>query len=411
MFVIVAFYYLVDFLLATYDIPPKRSLMLFGVFTGLAIASEYYAIFFLFACVGVLGLLWVTHFAMRESLKKWATRNWYAPAIAFGLPVTVIAYFYETHIRYHHLIAYNHVREFYWTPGSSLIDFILCNLCADLNYLFPIQIPSVTVLLGVLIVFVPLLTYFGVFRKQSHRLLAVDVPGLVLLLLLVELIVCGLLRVYPFGGNDRHQSILFPFLTLTTFILLDRLIACVSASWLKTGILGATAVLLAANFSYQWRKMPRRSVELLAQEYGIFQANVAPAQALFVDQFTLIAYYIQTHDWKWKFRRHIQKSHVDEYYLTSPMGERLVLLRNRGEWNFDLSRPEMYKVLAQSLHEAQLTSANLFLIKQLRGHSDSSTVAAEKTRIRKFAADAGLEVTSLYADNAQAAVTFTVAVQ
>src|SRR4030095_14805598 len=110
-----------------------------------------------------------------------------------------------------------------------------------------------------------LVAYVGLFRKQSHESLAVGVTGLVLLLLLVELIVFSLLGWYPFGGNDRHQSILFPFLTLTAFILLDRLITYLSVSWLKTGILGAIAVLITANFSYRWHKTPRRSVELLTK--------------------------------------------------------------------------------------------------------------------------------------------------
>ena len=410
LFVIAAFYYLVDFLAGRYDASANHSLVLFGILTSLAIASEYYAVFFLVGCLGVLTLLWVMHSAFREGFRQWATRSWYAPVIAFGLPFAVITYFYQTHIKYHHSIAYSHIHEFYWSSASSCIDFILRNLRADLNYLVPVEIPSVTILLGVLIVFVPLLVYFGLFREQSHRSPAVGVPGLILILLLAELIVGALLRWYPFGGNDRHQSILFPFLALTAFILLDQLIACVSASWLKSGILGATAVLIAANFSYQWHKMPRRSVELLTREYKIFQANVAPAQALYVDQFTLIAYYIQTHDWKWDFHRHFHEpDRVDEYNLTSTSGQRLMLLRNIDQWNFDLSKPEIYKVLARSLHDAQLTTANMFLVKQVPGHADPSAIAAEKNRIRRFAADAGLQVTSLYADNAEAGITFTVA--
>jgi len=131
---------------------------------------------------------------------------------------------------------------------------------------------------------------------------------------------------------------------------------------------------------------------------------------LYVDQFTLIAYYIQTHDWKWKFRRHLREpDRVDEYDLTSSTGQHLVLLRNIDRWNFDLSKPEIYQVLVRSLHDAQLTSANMFLVKQVHGHADPSALAANESRIRKLAADAGLQVTSLYADNTQADITFTLA--
>jgi uncharacterized membrane protein len=409
MFVIVAFYYLVDFIAQTYVASANRSLVLFGIFTSLAIASEYYAIFFLVACIGVLALLPATHPVSRKRSKKWAIQNWYAPLIAFGLPLIVIAYFYLTHVKYQP-VSYNHVHDFYWTPGSSRVDFILRNLRVDLNYIFPVEISSTTILLGILVVFVPLLLYFGLFRKQSHESLAVGIPGLILLLLLVELIVFSLLGWYPFGGNDRHQSLLFPFLILTAFILLDQLITYLSASWLKTGILGTIAILIAANFSYRWQKTPRRSVELFTEEYRTFQEKVAPAQAVYVDQFTLIAYYIHTHDWKWEFRRHFREpDRVDEYDLTSPTGQHFVLLRNIDRWNFDLSNPGIYQMLARSLHDARLKSVNMFLVKQLHGHSDSSAIAAEENQIRKLAADARLQVTSLYADNAEAGITFTVA--
>jgi uncharacterized membrane protein len=412
MFVIAAFYYLVDFLAQTYDASANRSLVLFGIFTSLAIASEYYAIFFPVACLGVLALLWATHSDFRERSTKWAIRNWYAPLVAFGLPLIVIAYFYLTHVKYlyEQRFSYRPAAFFFWTPGSSRIDFILRNLRADLNYILPVEIPSTTILFVVLVVFAPLLVYFGLFRKQSGESLAIGVPGLVFLLLLAELIVLSQFQLYPFGGNDRHQSIFFPFFILAAFILLDRLIAYLPGLWLKAGILGAIVVLIAANFSYRWQKTPRRSVELFTKEYRTFQAKVAPAQALYVDQFSLIAYYVHTHDWKWKFRRHFREpDHVDEYDLTSSTGQHLALLRNLDHWNFNLSKPGTYQILARSLHDTQLASANMFLVKFVHGHADSSAIAADENRIRKLAADARLQVTSLYVDNAQAAITFTVA--
>jgi uncharacterized membrane protein len=412
VFVIAAFYYLVDFLAQTYDASANRSLVLFGIFTSLAIASEYYAIFFLVACLGVLALLWTTHSAFRERSTKWAIQNWHAPLIAFGLPLIVTAYFYLTHVKYlfEQRFPYRPAAYFFWTPASSRIDFILRNLRADLNYMLPVEIPSTPILFVVLVVFVPLLLYFGLFRKQSRESPAVGVPGLVLLLLLAELIVLSQLQWYPFGGNDRQQSIFFPFFILTAFILLDRLIAYLPGPWLKTGILGAIAVLIAVNFSYRWQKTPRRSVELFTKEYRTFQAKVAPAAAVYVDQFTLIAYYIHTHDWKWKFHRHLRApDHIDEYDLTSSTGQHLALLRNIDHWNFDLNKPATYQILARSLHDAHLASANMFMVKFGHGHADPSAIAAGENRIRKLAADAGLRVTSLYSDNTQAAITFNVA--
>jgi hypothetical protein len=50
----------------------------------------------------------------------------------------------------------------------------------------------------------------------------------------------------------------------------------------------------------------------------------------------------------------------------------------------------------------------MFLVQQVHAHADPSAIAAEESRIRKLAANAGLHVSSLYADNTQATITFTV---
>jgi hypothetical protein len=129
-----------------------------------------------------------------------------------------------------------------------------------------------------------------------------------------------------------------------------------------------------------------------------------------VDQFTLIGYYIQTHEWKWKFRTHFREpDRVDKYDLTSPSGQKLVLLRNIDQWNLDLHKPELYQVLARSMRDTALTTANLFLVKQVPGHADPAGIRAEKSQIRKLAGDAALEVRSLYDDNAQADISFVLA--
>jgi dolichyl-phosphate-mannose-protein mannosyltransferase len=408
LFTILAFSYLVDFLL---DLSPRsgRSFLLFSVATSLAIATEYYAIFFFLACLAILPLLLATNSAFRERFLQWERESRPTALAAALLPVLVIGFFYRTHIRFQPP-TYGHVAEFYWSPGAPLGEFILRNLRADLNYLLPIQIPSTSALVAALVIFVPLLLYFGLFRRQSLRSMAAGLPGLLVLVLLAELICLALIGRYPFGGFDRQQSIFFPFLIMTAFILLDWAVAHLPADWIRGMVFAAIAVLIGANFSYDWHKTPRNSEELCTSEYKTFLSKVPPAQALYVDQFTLIGYYIQTHDWRWKFRTHFREpDRVDKYDLTSPSGQKLVLLRNITQWNFDLHKPEIYQVLARSLHDAQLTSVNMFLVKQVPGHADPAGIQAEKTQVQKMAGDAGLEVRSLYDENAQADISFVLA--
>jgi formylglycine-generating enzyme required for sulfatase activity len=253
-FVIAAFYCLVDFLAG--GTRRNRSLMLFGIFTSLAIASEYYAILFLLACLGTLALLLAAKPLFRGHFRARASRHWLMPFAAFGLPFSVIVCFYQAHMKYARswVTSFRYPSaDFYWAPGIPLINFVLRNLRADLNYMLPVQMSSSASMLGVLAVFVPLLLYRGLLRKQSDEPLASGAAGLLLLLLLAELIILSLLRLYPFGGLARQQSILFPFFTLTAFLLLDRFIGCLSTawglSWLKAGILGMTAAAIVANYS------------------------------------------------------------------------------------------------------------------------------------------------------------------
>ena len=408
LFTILAFSYLTKFLL---DLGPRsgRYLLQFSISTSLAIATEYYAIFFFFACLAVLALLLWTNSMFRERLLEWRRENRSTALASSLLPMLVMAFFYVMHIR-HQPSAYGHVAAFYWSPGTPLGEFILRNLRADLNYLLPIQIPTTSALVLLLVLFVPLLLYFGLFRRKSLRSTAAGVPGLLVLALLAELIFVSLAGRYPFGGFDRQQSIFFPFLIMTTFLLLDWTVARLRLVWLRGTVLAAVAILIAANFSLSWQKTPGNSEELCTAEYKTFLSSVIPAQAIYVDQFTLIGYYIQTHQWKWKFRTHfLAPERVDKYDLTSPSGQKLVLLRNVDQWNFDLHKPEFYQVLARSMRGAALTSANLFLVKQAAGHADPAGIQAEQVQIRKMAGDAGLGVRSLHDDNAQADISFTLA--
>ena len=256
-FVLAAFYCFVDSLAGAAR--RNRSLAWFGILTSLAIASEYYAILFFLACVGALALLGAAHPLLRGRALEWARRNWRVLITAFGLPVAVIACFYLAHMKNQLTgpmsLASWHLPEFYWKPGASRMAFVLRNLRADMNYMLPVEMSSVgvAVALGVLAVFTPLLLYPTLFRKQPDESPASGLLGLVLLLLLAELIILSLLRLYPFGGYVRQQSILFPFFTLAAFLLLDRIIDFVPASgrlsWLRAGILVVAGAVIVVNYS------------------------------------------------------------------------------------------------------------------------------------------------------------------
>jgi hypothetical protein len=395
--ILLAFYYFLNFLLGECQQKQvKRSLVLFGIFTSVAISVEYYAIFFWAACLGVvlLNALWDHDF--QKTKLKWLIREWYqvVPFI-IGIPACMLVYLYEAHSHFHHLRPERHVIQFYWNASRPITEFILQGVREDLNYILPIGIPSTTVLLVSLMLVVALIWFF--IRREDRKVgrAASTAPILMLVLLVSELIVLAVIGRYPFGGEARQQSIIFPFVLLSGFLGLDRSVSFLRFPLMKKLVLFFTAALIIVSFCYWWRKYPKISQELFTPEYNLFASGLHPRQAVYVDRFSSIAYYIHTHTWRWQFQNHfVDPRRVDSYGLTSPSGEHLILLRNR-DWNFDLRKPGFYTDLAKSLRAAHVSGADLFYIAQL----DQAVLTVTQETVRVLADQAGLTAGPVLREN------------
>jgi hypothetical protein len=205
-----------------------------------------------------------------------AAREWFdvVPFI-FGMPLCVLLYLYEAHLQLH-LRPEKHVIQFYWDPNRSVTQFILQSLCDDLNYILPIAIPSTIALLMSLLPIVALIWFFAFRREREVTRAASTAPILVLVLLLLELIVLGVTGHYPFGGEARQQSIIFPFVLLSGFQALDRCITFLRLPLIKNVVLVSTAALVIVSFSYWWRGFRRQS-ELFAD--NVFTSGLHPMRA------------------------------------------------------------------------------------------------------------------------------------
>src|SRR5205807_1735173 len=87
---------------------------LFG-HSRLAIATEYYAVFFVLACIACVPLVFATRHGLSDGRNNWTAQTWGQVLLAMILPLATITYFHQTHIR--HLPIFPHVIEFYWMPG------------------------------------------------------------------------------------------------------------------------------------------------------------------------------------------------------------------------------------------------------------------------------------------------------
>ncbi|HEY4388796.1 MAG TPA: phospholipid carrier-dependent glycosyltransferase, partial [Ktedonobacteraceae bacterium] len=395
--ILLAFYYFLKFLLdECQQKQVKRSLALFGIFTTAAISVEYYAIFFWAACLGVvlLNALWDAEF--QKTKLKWLIREWYEVVpFLIGIPACMLVYLYEVHSHFHHLRPERHLIQFYWNPSRPITEFILQGVREDLNYILPIGIPSTTVLLVSLVPVVALIWFF--IRREDRKVAraASTAPILLLVLLFSELIVLAVIGRYPFGGEARQQSIIFPFVVLNGFLGLDRSVSFLRFPLMKKLVVFFTAALITVSFCCWWPKYPKITQELFTPEYNLFASRLHPTQAVYIDRFSSIAYYIHTHTWKWQFQNHfVDPKRVDSYGLTTPSGEHLILLRNR-QWNFDLRSSDFYTDLAKSLRAAQVSGADLFYIANL----DQAVLAVTQEAVRVLADRAGLTAGPILREN------------
>ncbi len=407
-FVLAAFLNYVEFFVGRADKSANRLALLFAVYVSLAIATEYYAVFFWLACLAVLAADAVIRRSSRQALRLWAEDNRRAAFLSACLPLLTIAFFYRTHIRYQPP-AYDHVSDFYWKPITAVGEFVLRNLRLDLNFVLPMPLPSSPWLLTFLLGLGSTAAYLMITSRESTPKRAIALPLLVTILLICQLAVAGVLRRYPFGGFDRQQSIFFPFAFLTCFVLLDLFLQKLTRQWLQHAVVAIIALLVVSNFLAHWHTawLQRRPDELACREYKTFRAKLAPTPGQYIDQFTLILFYIYTRDWHWHFKRHLyEPGRIDEYQLTSPAGQQLVLLRNPNFWNFDVRKPEVFQELFKSLRDSGLERANVFMVKQVKGPFSKADIASEEEAVRTLARESGLTVTAMYDDSGQIDIAF-----
>src|SRR3954451_11556326 len=124
--------------------------------------------------------------------------------------------------------------------------------------------------------------------------------------LLSQLAILSLLRRYPFGGFERQQSIIYPFLILLVFSVCDLAFAWLPSLRLRILSAIAVAALIAAHFVFSWAHMLRFSEELFSGGYRAFRSELPDVHAIYVDQFSLVAYYTHTHEWNWRFKEHFR---------------------------------------------------------------------------------------------------------
>ncbi len=391
LFVLLAFDALVDWTADPEGPMAARAILRFGGYSLLAILSEYYVIFFLAACVGVLLLRAILRPAFRVALLRSIRSEWKIWLLSFASVSGV----FLTCFLFHMIVrpqdqAYLQPYVFHNDPAMEPDWFVQSNLTKELGYFTPFGLDPALLLWVVALIFVPALVYLVFFRKNDRGRALSIYPPLLLAGILVQLIVLGLAGRYPFGGEWRHQSIIAPFVLLTALLLLDRLAGILKAPLARNAIFVVAGLTIAGSFAFGWSVCPWSSTPLMSAEYRLFRAQFPEANNIYGDNTSAIFFYSHTHNANWAFQDRFlaRDQRITVYQVDEGSGQTVRLLRNKHETFLDLTNPETYQTIAAALRNEGRRTVVLFDVG--RGWDDAGARTLENS-VRTLAPNAGLE--------------------
>jgi hypothetical protein len=391
LFVLLAFNACLDFNADPGGARAGRAIVRFGVYSSLAILSEYFVVFFLAGCLGILLLRVVLRPAFRVVFLQSIRRDWKAWVFSAASPSVLFLGLFT----FQGAVAPQdqlYLQPYVWNDASQSDAgaFLFSNLGKETGYFTPFNIGPDFMLAVAGLLLIPALVYFGFVRRERWRgLLPVDAP-LMLAGLLAQLMVLALAGVYPFGGEFRHQSIIAPFVFLTAFLLLDRGAGALKPRLPRHAFFATAGLLVAASFAFGWAFYPWSSALPTSAEYRRFRELFPNAENVYADQTASMYYYAETHNSKWIFRDRfvIRDQRITFYRVDDGSGHAAGFLRNkRLDW-LDLTDLETYQVLAGALRYEGIKSAVLFAVG--RGWDAAGAKILEE-RVRTLAPMAGLE--------------------
>jgi hypothetical protein len=145
---------------------------------------------------------------------------------------------------------------------------------------------------------------------------------------------------------------------LCLFIFVDRLAALLPVRALVTAS-AAAAMLIAAVSILRFEQFPKISEDVLRFPMEAFNRVVPEPAAVYLDQFNLIAFFIYHHDWKWSALERQPIPGIDIYRL-SRGDQRMVVFRDKGEWNVKPVDASVYNKLAECLQSGETSEVSIF---------------------------------------------------
>lgn len=342
--------------------PSFRALVIFSGASCLALMSHYFTIFFLAA--GLAAAVWMAATRLSAGEGPGGLDRWGGAALAAALPILGVATFlYRDHLR-GMAGPQKHLSAFYYHPesGESVLHYVIGATWNAFNLFAPVAVGTsgaVAVFALCLALLVGALIYLSQLRRRARSVVR-DLPLLFLVLLVTTLLAASVKGAYPFGGDLRQQFILFPFLLLTAFSLLDSML-----SWrprLRRPLIAIVLLGVCLNSGLGLARIsPHKEgggfEDMFAREMSLHRAAFPEAGAVYLGQFSLIVYFAHHDRWRWK------TVDANTYEITRG-GRKVVVMRDeRLRWNLDVLDAMLYEDLGRRLESLRLRSTTVFSLR------------------------------------------------
>ena len=212
--------------------------------------------------------------------------------------------------------------------------------------------------------FVLVVVIYFCWLRPERRSIRPGVPLSFFVIILISIAAASIDSRYPFGGYIRHQIILFPFLALSAICFLDQIVARLPTAWFRESLVIIVIAGFTVNSIHEIQRFPVIEEKLFKLEVAEFYKSIPRPKAIYVDHYSLIAFFIHHDDWKWRFlSRHQDNSWIDQYEIKK--NDRMLnVCRDRLRWNVDFTDPSLYRSIAQCLSRCNVPSVAVFCIYQ-----------------------------------------------
>lgn len=387
LFILWSFYYFLDVVRPreqTGHTPKAR--FFFTIFAILACLSHYSAFFY---CGATLAALAGRYFFR---VFKNGTAGWLRgmlAELATALPITaVILTLYALHANILARIQ-GHLLPYYLDPAGpeSLPVFLFRNWRSFVNLFSPIAVSgSLAVALLIAVLAIGAVVAKSKFENDPSTGASTRWTLLVTMLIIVQLAAFGVAGKYPFGGDLRQQYVAFPFLVLTGAIFLEvaaKRIGGVTRLPISPRLANAAIVVAVVAISLvSFQRHPRFTG---ANWIEAFQKFAPESQAVYLDQVSLITFFISYDDWDWSYAAANVAPGIDLYNLERD-GQKMIVFRDTMEWVVDVDQPGVYEKLAACLRTTGVNEVAVFA----SHHSESKPASEAAQSIRSLAAKAGI---------------------